>query len=188
MGFLERFTRWPADDQLIEFSSRGHYIGYRVVTDAFLNWFPHALLPNKDSSQAGYSGNYYLHEMGGLADDDTSTGISFSPMAEAFHMDGWLSLAMVAPLIWFLLFLSVDLLCGDIRESPWGLFFALSFAHIAPEGALAGVILFIWHGNIALFVGMVFCIYAAPFVGALLTGGARRARLLHAQPALQPAD
>ncbi len=97
-GILDRLRMLPNDSVLISFSDQGHYFGYRAVWFYFGDWIPHILSPNKLAGLA-VGGNTYSHEMGGLADADTTTGISFSPAAEAYHIDGWRSVLVLQPLV-----------------------------------------------------------------------------------------
>jgi hypothetical protein len=173
-GLLDRLTMIKSDDRLVNYTLQGHTDGYQRFIYYFINWIPHFILPNKESfappGGAG-AGNFYAHETGGfLAPDDFSTGISFSPTAEAFHMEGWLGIFLLGPIAWILLFTTVDLICGDLRRSPFGLIAAVAFAHVAPESLLSGLIQFVWTGNIAIIIAICFCAYFAPVLGALLAG------------------
>ncbi|HEX4154175.1 MAG TPA: hypothetical protein VHY48_01055 [Acidobacteriaceae bacterium] len=175
-GLLDRMTIIQMDDRLITYTLQGHTDGYQRYIYYFINWIPHFILPNKESLAppgAAAGGNYYAHEIGGiLSPDDFTTGISFSPSAEAFHMEEWVGLLFLAPLVWTLLFTTVDLICGDLRRSPFGLIAAVAFAHLAPESLLGGLIQFVWAGNLAIVGATIFCLYFAPVLGALLAGEA----------------
>ncbi len=168
-GILDRLSMMPNDSVLIQFSNEGHYFGYLAVRYYFENLVPHILDPHKlEGIRVG--GNAYMHEMGGLAEDDQTTGISFSPTGEAFHVDGWRGVLALAPAIWLLLFVSADATCGDIRRNPLGLLYILAFAHVAPEGGIGGAIDMIRLVNFAFLVGFCFCAYIAPVIGMLLRG------------------
>jgi hypothetical protein len=180
-GLLDRLTIIQTDDRLITYTLQGHTDGYQRFIYYFINWVPHFILPNKERfappGGAG-AGNYYAHEMGGLlSPDDFSTGISFTPSAEGFHMEGWFGLMVMVPFVWTLLFTTVDLVCGDLRLSPFGLMAAVYFAHVAPESLLSGLVQFVWAGNIALIIAIVFCAYFAPVLGALLSQSETRQSL-----------
>ncbi len=168
-GLFDRLTMLPNDSVLISFSDQGHYFGYRAIWFYFGDWIPHLLSPHK---LAGLSagGNTYSHEMGGLADADTTTGISFSPAAEAYHIDGWRGVLLLQPLIYLMLFASTSAVCGDIRRQPWGLFLVLDFAHVAPEAMLGGAISATRLGNIGIALAIFFCGYITPVLGMLLSG------------------
>lgn len=168
-GFLDRLSMMPNDSVLIQFTDEGHYFGYLAVRYYFENWVPHIIDAHKlEGIRVG--GNAYTHEMGGLADADETTGISFSPTAEAFHIDGWLGVLFLAPAVWLLLFVTTDATCGDIRRQPLGLLYVLAFAHVAPEGLLGGAIDMVKLANFAYVFGFCFCAYLAPVLGMLLRG------------------
>lgn len=174
-GALDRMTMFPVDDALITYAAAGHYIGYGPVVYDFLNWVPHFILPNKEQLAPPGTGNLYAHEMGALVNnDDTTTGISFTPTAEAFHLGGWLGIFLLMPFIWILLFTTVDPICGDLRESPFGLMAIVAFAHVAPESLISGLTFFIWNINIAIIAATIFCAYFAPVLGTLLVGSKAR--------------
>ncbi len=179
-GLLDRLNIIKQDDRLVNYTIQGHTVGSSRVFYYFLNWIPHFILPNKDElAPAGVRGpgNYYAHEVGGLlAPDDFSTGISFSPAAEAFHMNQWLGIILVGGLVWTLLFISVEFVCGDLRTAPYGLLAMVSFAHVAPESLIGGLVYFIFFENLGIVVAIVFCSYFAPILGTLLAGnsGMRR--------------
>jgi len=167
-SLIERLSMIPPDDELLTFSAAGHYEGLAPVIEYFGNLIPHAFNPNKTMQ---FSGNYYAHEMGtGLAEDDWSTGISYSPVAEAFHCLGWGGIFWLLPVIWMILFSTVDFVVGDMTKYPWGLMVVVWFAHGAPETLLGGMIYFIGFGNFGMLVAIVVVTRIAPIVGALFAG------------------
>ena len=140
-SLIERLSMIPPDDELFSFSAKDHYEGMGPIYQYFGNLVPHFLNPDK---QIVYGGNFYAHEMGsGLAEDDYSTGISFSPVAEAFHCMGWGGIFWLLPAIWIILFSSVDFVVGDMRKHPWGLMVVVWLAHAAPEQLVGGMVYFI---------------------------------------------
>jgi hypothetical protein len=172
-GFMERLSILSVDDAFFNYTNKGNYIGYRPIIEDYENFIPHFLLPDK---AVPIGGNYYAHEIGGfLAEGDESTGISFSPVAEAYHVDGWIGVFLLLPAIWLSLFASVDYICGDLRRSPWGLLVVVIFAHAAAESLLGSLIWISGYGNIGLIFAIVFCTRFAPVVGALFYGGNRMA-------------
>ena len=191
-GLMDRLSMLPNDSVLIQWTNQGHLFGYLALRFYFENWMPHLIDPHKlEGLKVG--GNAYMHEMGGLAEADETTGISFSATAEAFHIDGWRAILVIAPLIWFMLFLTCDATCGDIRNQPLGLLYVLLFAHVAPEGALGGAIESVRIGNVAAALGIFFCGYVAPVLGLLLRGRplVRENRVMHrpvSGPFLSPAS
>lgn len=187
-GLLDRLTIIKMDDRMINYTNQGHTVGSFRVFYYFINWIPHFILPTKESLVPPgiiNPGNYYAHEVGGLlSPDDFSTGVSFSPAAEAFHMDMWLGILFAGGFVWTLLFMSVEVICGDLRRSPFGLLAMVAFAHFAPESLLGGLVYFIFFQNVGIIVAIVFCSYFAPILGTLLAGNPTN-RSYGGQPALR---
>ena len=156
------------DDALFAWTAKGHYVGIAPVLQYFENDLPHFIAPNK---QITFSGNSYDHEMGrGLAADDTSTGISFSPVAEAYHCEGWGGIFWLLPLLWIMLFTTADFVVGDMSKYPWGLMVVVWFAHSAPETLLGGMIYFMGYGNFGMLFAIIVVTRFAPILGALFGG------------------
>lgn len=170
-GFFDRLQMISTDDSLIDLTElKGTYGLYPVLEDVE-NLVPHFIWPNKPSVLWG---NVYLHEMGGiLAEDDTTTGISFTPTGEAFHLARWVGVLVIAPVVWIILFLLFDSLCGDARRSPWALIQIVLFAHIAPEGLLSAPIYEFVYGTFAITFAALLSAYVMPHVGKLLIGPGR---------------
>ncbi len=167
-SLLERLSMIPPDDIMIAYTAKGHFEGIDPVVNYFENMPPHFLAPNK---QIRYSGNYYAHEIGfGVGADDFSTGISFSPVAEAYHCEGWGGIFWLLPLLWVMLFSTADFVVGDLTKYPWGLMVVVWFAHSAPETLLGGIIYFMGMGNFGMFFAIVVVTRIAPIIGALFTG------------------
>lgn len=168
-GLWDRLSMLPNDALLISFSNQGHYRGYEAILYYFRALVPHVLDSQRKVDNT-IGGNAYAHEMGGLADADTSTGISFSPTAEAYHIDGWRAVLILQPAIFLLLFVVVDSVCGDIRRHPWGLFLTLSFAHTAPEALLGGAVTALTYGSASVSIAVFVCGYITPVLGQILGG------------------
>ncbi len=166
-AFLDRLQMISVDDRLIDVTERGEVFGLTPILVDFENLIPHVFWPNKPTP---FYGNAFAHEIGGLSEDDTTTGVSFSPSGEAFHLDKWVGLLVVAPLVWILLFVTMDSLCGDVRRSPWGLLVIALFAHVAPEGMLDGAIYTFGYGSLSVIFGALASAYVMPLVGRLSTG------------------
>jgi hypothetical protein len=166
-GFMDRLQMISADDRLNDLTERVGVIGPMPIIMGLENLIPRFLWPNKPNVNFG---NLYAHQMGSLAADDTTTGISFSAAGEAYHIGQWIGIFFWAPLLWIVFFTLFDSLCGDTRISPWGLLLCAVFAHIAPEGGIGGVIYSL--GFIAF--GLVFAAFAAayvmPILGVLIKG------------------
>jgi hypothetical protein len=165
-GLIDRLSMVPNDDALIAFTQQGHVLGFAPVEGNFENWIPHALMPDKVKLNEVGGGNFYEHEMGNIAANDFTTGISFSPAAEAFHLGGWAGIFLLMPLILTMFFVVFDLLLGDMRRHAWGLLVVLLFGHIAPELGILGPIYETMFGSFGIIASILFCIYVAPILGA----------------------
>jgi len=140
------------------------------VRYSFLNWFPHLLLPNKEEYRpANMGGNYYAREVGLLPAADVATGVSFSAVAEAFHIAGWAGIGFLLP-FWIFALSLLELVSGDLRLTPWGMFVCVMLAHVAPESGVTGLITFLWYGNVILIGAALLSTFVTPVIGALFTG------------------
>jgi hypothetical protein len=166
-GVFDRLQMIGADDTLIEGTERSGPFGYSPIVMYFGNLVPHVFWPNKPAVNFG---NFYAHELGGLADDDVTTGISFSPSAEGYHIDRWIGVLILAPVLWTMLFTLFDSLCGSVRDSPWGLLAIALFSHIAPEGMLGGVIGMLGLSSFSIVIAALSAAYAMPLFGMLFKG------------------
>jgi hypothetical protein len=169
-GFFDRLQLIAYDDALIDVTDQGKVFGLYPIAASFLNVIPHALWPDKPNLLFG---NLYAHEIGNFSEEDTTTGISFSPTSEAYHMARWTGVLLVAPSVWLLLFVVFDSLCGDVRASPWGMLAVLAISHVAPEGALTNAIYFITFGSFSTLFNAFFAAWIAPLCSILVLGGAR---------------
>ena len=182
-GIFDRLQMISFDDMLTDATERQGAEGYFPILVDFENLVPHVFWPGKPQILWG---NVYAHEAGvNIAEEDTSTGVSFSPAGEAFHLDRWTSLCVLAPCLWTATFLLFDSLCGDVRESPWGLLVITYFAHVAPEGLLGGVIYVMGYVTIAIAFAAVTTGYIMPIIGGLFIGPGSIAGS-QAQRTLQP--
>ena len=82
---------------------------------------------------------------------------------------------VLAPCLWFALFMLFDSLCGDVRKSPWGLLVLTYFAHIAPEGLLAGIVYAMGYVTFAITFAAVLTGYVMPILGGLIIGPGNKA-------------
>jgi hypothetical protein len=166
-GLLDRFQMLSADDMLIDGTERHGNFGYSPIVMGFANLVPRVFWPNKPSINFG---NLYAHELGGLAEDDFTTGISFSPSGEGYHIDRWMGIFLLAPILWILLFTLYDSLCGTVRDSPWGLLAIALFSHAAPEGMLGGIIYMLGFSALSIAVAALSAAYVMPMLGMLVKG------------------
>jgi hypothetical protein len=164
-GFMDRLQMISPDDSLVDLTETRGPIGILPIVMGFENLVPRFLWPDKPFINFG---NFYAHQMGSLAADDTTTGISFSPSGEAFYIARWTGIFLWTPLLLIMLFTLFDSLCGDVRVSPWGLLMSAYFAHVAPEGGLQAVIYSMSYIAIAVVFAAFSSAYVMPLVGSLL--------------------
>ena len=178
-GIFDRLEMISMDDGLNENTETEGAYGLQPVAFEFLNFIPRVFWKDKPTLQLG---NLFAHRLGILAEDDTSTGISFSPVGEAYHEGRWIGVILVAPFIWTLLFLVTDSLCGDVRESPWGILVLAQFAHFAPEGMLGGATYMMSFGAFGIVVVALISRYLLPLIGVILSGSKQKAAPVSARP------
>jgi hypothetical protein len=167
-GFWDRLQFVSVDDGLINLTDQGRVFGLTPLVLAAENAVPHVFWKNKPYTNFG---NVYMHEITGVAEDEeTGVGISFSPTSEAYHMATWAGILVVAPLVWFLLFVVFDSLFGDLRTSPWGLLALVMISHIAPEGGLTDIFYLLSFGTEALIFCALFATWVAPAFADTLLG------------------
>jgi hypothetical protein len=167
-GFFDRLQMIGPDDSLNEFTNQGAVAGITPVYLYFINLIPHFIWKDKPSFGGG---NFYAHQMGQLSDDDEGgTGISFSPASESYHLLRWTGTLLLLPALLIMLFTLFDSLCGDVRKSPWGLLMVLTFAHIAPEGGLGGMIYTMCYATVGIFFAAITATYLMPILGEVVIG------------------
>ncbi|MEO6909538.1 MAG: hypothetical protein ABI158_01260 [Edaphobacter sp.] len=169
-GLFDRLQMLSMDDALINETEQNGRFGFSPIIMAFEGVVPHFLWPEKPTVRIG---NIYAHEIGVLADDDTVTGISFSPIGEAFHIGRWTGIFLVAPLLWIILFVIFDSLCGDVRKHPWGLLALVLFSHAAPEQLLSFVVYLFWYGAGGIVFVALTASYVMPILGSIFTSSRR---------------
>jgi hypothetical protein len=171
-GFWDRLQFISVDDGLINATDQGKEFGLWPVKAVFLNVIPHVIWPDKPDLRLG---NTYMHEYSpSMPEEDTTTGIAYSPTAESYHWAKWLGVLVVAPLLWLMLFLVYDALFGDLRASPWGLLAMVQIAHIGPEDGIAGTIVLCTFGVEIFVFCALFATYIAPYFAIAVLGPDRR--------------
>lgn len=193
-GLFDRLQMLSMDDAIINETEQSGKFGSWPIIYYFENLVPHFLWPGKPVIGIG---NLYAHELGMLGDEDVTTGISFSPVGEAFHIERWVGIFIVAPVLWIMLFTLFDSLCGDVRKSPWGLLAIVLFAHVAPEQMLGGIVYMLWYGAIGIIFAALAAAYVMAILGSIFTGRGRsgfrpsgpvRAIPRRLPPAVQPSQ
>ena len=166
-GFFDRLQELSIDDALINRTVQYGPIGIYPIIFGFENLVPHFIWKEKPTILYG---NVYAHEIGLLSDEDTTTGVSFSPTSESYHLAEWAGLIFIAPFIWIGLFVLFDSLCGDVTKSPWGLLVILLYSHIAPEGGISGIIYNFGYTTVAIVSAAVLGAYVMPVIGTFFIG------------------
>lgn len=169
-GLFDRLQMLAYDDAMIKYTDEGNVFGLYPTYASFANSVPHFLWKDKPNFSTG---NTFGRELGVISDDDLSTGISFSPMADAYHEATWFGVLVLLPFTMYLLFFVADSLSGDVRKAPWGLLYIAIFTHIAPEGLLQGQIYTLVYGSEAVIFVTLAAKYVMPLLTNLLTGGER---------------
>jgi hypothetical protein len=166
-GFLDRLQAISMDDAIMVYKQHYGFEGLSPIIMDFENLVPHFIWKNKPDFNLG---NTFAHQIGLLANDDTTTGVSFSPAAESYVFLGWTGVFLLAPILWIILFTLFDSLCGDLRDAPWGLLVAVFFAHVAPEGGLGGVIYMYVYISFGIIFSAIIGAYVMPILGTLFIG------------------
>jgi hypothetical protein len=166
-GFFDRLEMIAIDDALDNHTQQFGTFGFYSVIQSFENVVPHFIWPDKPNVATG---NTFAHEVGLLSEEDTSTGVSFSSTAGAFHLLGWYGVFLLAPAIWLLLFTTFDSLCGDFRTAPWGLLVMVAFAHAAPEGDINSMIYLCFFGGFTIIFAAITGAYVMPVIGTFFIG------------------
>jgi hypothetical protein len=169
-GLFDRIQMIAPDDALINVTEQRGPFGFAPLLLDIEGLVPHFLWPAKPRFAFG---NVYAHEIGMVGEEDTTTGISFSPIGEAFHTGRWIGVLVVAPLLWITLFTIFDSLCGDTRQYPWGLLAIMLFSNVAPEGMLGGVIYLIGYGVVGIVFASLAAAYVMPLLGSVFTSFSR---------------
>lgn len=186
-GFVDRVSMLSVDDAIITVTEEKGAFGLAPIYLQLEGLIPHFLWPEKPTYRFG---NLYAHEIGMAGPNDMTTGVSFSPVGEAFRVGRWMGIFLVAPLLWISLFTLYDSLCGDVRKTPWGLLAVVLFAQVAPTGLLGGVIYMLGFGAAGIVFVALVASYGMPVFGALFSGrerlDMRRAAMVRSIPRRLP--
>ena len=190
-GLMDRLCALGMDDSIIARTEDGFVFGLYPTYHGIVNTIPTFLWHDKPFF---FTGNEYGRELGVLAADDFTTGVSFSISADGFHEAKWLGLFVVLPLICFAYFLANDSFVGSAKDSPWPLLLIILASHMGPESALDGLLLQVAEGSIGILFMALVIRYLLPLAVRVMTGGertvVRRTRdfRLGAQPLGRPGD
>ncbi len=169
-GLLDRLNMFAIDDALIHVTDTGTKSDLSAIWSYFTNLMPRYLYPDKPYL---HWGNTYAHQIGMLGEEDSTTGISFSPFSDAYHCAEWTGVTVIFFLIYLLSFFLMDAVGGSSDDSIWPLIFMVFNFHGAPEGMLSapvysGVTLSVFVIGVA-----VVCTRVVPLIGGLVLPPAR---------------
>ena len=170
-GLMDRLQMLTSDDLIISYTEGGSVFGLAPTIFAYENLIPHFIWHDKPMLNFG---NVYAHEIGLLSDEeDTTTGISFSPSGDAFHEARWLGIFVLLPVLLIIFFVVVDSVCGDTRRSALALLALIGTFHAAPEGGLTEIVRAPTVGVAGLFAVGSIVVYLMPLIANLVSGPAK---------------
>ena len=170
-GFFDRLNMLAPDDALTAYTANGgDFEGLLPTYDSLLNIIPHFVWKDKPIV---WTGNRYAREIGMISDVNEATGVSFSPAADAYHQVGWYGIFLLLPLVLLFLFVVMEYLGGDVRQSPWALLFSVICAHQAPEGMISGQIYVATYAAFGVVLVALSARYIFPLVGKVLINAER---------------
>jgi hypothetical protein len=169
-GFFDRLNMLGPDDALIAYTADGNEEGLLPTWFSILNVIPHFIWKGKPFY---YIGNSYAREIGMISEENDSTGISFSPVGDAFHQASFYGVSLIVPPTLFLLFMVMDSLSGDVRQAPWGILFCVLCTHSAPEGMIGGQIYIATYVAFGVVVVALLSKYVLPVISGILTNSDR---------------
>lgn len=164
-GFLDRLTMFPIDDALMQITDNGHVLGFFPIETRLANMIPRYFLSGEKPIY--HWGNTYAHELGMLSKADNSTGVSFSPVSDAYHCLKWWGYVVALPLF-LVMFLVCDSLTGSTEQTIWATFYIMLFSHAAPEGMLTTTFAAVTTYAVAVAMAALVSRYFLPYVGGLL--------------------
>ena len=167
MGLMGRFSLIAISSLLIEYTDHGHLHGWDQMVLSLESVIPHFIWPDKPQ---GRKGNTYARELGILGEDDTTTGITFPLVSEAYTLGGLTGVFLVSSILLTLYFFAFDSLVGDIRNSPWGLVVFVFFAHAAPEMDASGLIPDALVTTLKIWATIMLARHVLPALGNLFRG------------------
>ena len=184
-GFLDRLNMLSPDDDLIAYTAEGNEEGLLPTYWSLLNVIPHFIWKDKPFF---YIGNLYAREIGMIAEDNEGTGVSFSPVGDAYHQASFFGVFLILPPTLLFLFLVMDSLSGDIRRSPWGILFCVLCTHSAPEGMIGGQIYIATYIAFGVIVVALLSKYVLPLVSGVITNTERTRvrKTVDFKPVLRP--
>ena len=182
-GLVDRLQMLSIDDALHVITEQLGPTGLNTVWAYAFNAVPRVLWKSKPDI---LTANQYGHELGYLAPEDESTSVSVSPIGEAYRIAMWGGILILLPVVWFILFVVVDSVCGDPRNSPWAILVIALFAHTANEGGVAFPVYMVTFGIFGIFFVAFFTAYVFPVLASLVIPTRKRALVRPRTTAAQP--
>lgn len=183
-GLLDRLTMLPIDDALIHVTDQGHSATILPIETYAYNMIPRYLVGEK----VIYAwGNRYAHEIGLLGDNDSTTGVSFSPFADAYHCVQWWGVTAISFPIFLMMFWVCDSLTGSTNQTLWASLYILQFSHFAPEGMMNGPFAAVSINVFMVIAAAILIRYLLPMLGSLMIPVRRTILPLSADPVPKPA-
>ncbi|MHB1021993.1 MAG: hypothetical protein ACYC46_05320 [Acidobacteriaceae bacterium] len=171
LGLIDRFSLISMDDAMIALTdSKNETVGLFPILGGFEGLVPHFIWPSRTYIAWG---NYYARELGVISENDVTTGISFSVMCDAYHIDKWIGVLLVLPAMMLLLFTVIDAIAADTTIAPWGLFYIIFFLHAAPESMFSFFPHIIFFMGGVLIVTVVVALYILPILASLVLPSSR---------------
>jgi len=159
-GIFDRLEMISIDSLLVDNADREGYFGFEPTIEGWENNIPHMIWANKP---VPYFGNPYAHRIGILADEDDTTGISFTASADAYFQGGFFGVIIVETFCFTLIFLALSFIVGDVREHPAVLVLILITGHTGPEGAIPGACILVLQTVTVIGVAFI-CRYLLPLI------------------------
>jgi hypothetical protein len=184
-GFFDRLNMLSPDDALTNYTDQGNEEGLLPSYEAFFNIIPHFIWKDKPLY---YVGNQYAREIGMIAEDNETTGISFSPAADAYHQARWYGIFLVLPVFLLINFFVTNTLSGDVRMAPWGVLFIIISSHDAPEGELTSQLYDATYAAFGVVVIALLSKYVLPIISGIITNSDRTQvrKTVDFKPSLRP--
>ncbi|WP_232296203.1 hypothetical protein [Terriglobus sp. TAA 43] len=184
LGLLDRLTVFPIDDALIHLTDEGHSATIFPIETYVLNMIPRYLVSEKTTLRWG---NVYAHEIGMLGANDNTTGISFSPFADAYHCVQWWGVTLVMLPTFLVAFWVMDSFTGSTKQTFWASIYILWLAHGAAEGMMSAPFFVMSVVTFMVILAAFFATYILPLVGGLLIPVRRTILPLSVDPVPRPA-
>lgn len=159
-----RYSMIVFDSYLIDRTEAGYSIGLYPLVVALQRLVPHFIMQSDNNADLG---NIYAHQIGMLAEDDTTTGISFGLFSEPYFMAKWTGVLVILPITMTIVFIIWDSFLPDFRKSPWGLPVGAYFINVAGQALLTLVIGYATTLMIVIVLTILFARFIAPMIGAL---------------------